>query len=147
MPPNGLSVFFLSRAAIEAIFSNKCPSTIDTKKNLSARSTLRSMNPRTFINNEDLGPLPSHQSRTRSPNVTSLSTSLTEGAIAPHEWSVMPATRCQKRLLYSNLAKRTPDVGSCHASAGGYRDDLRFGRVLLLERHDDSLQKQRLPGT
>ena len=29
-PPNGLSVFFLSRAAISDIFSNKCPSTIDT---------------------------------------------------------------------------------------------------------------------
>ena len=29
-PPNGLSVFFRSRAAISHIFSNKCPSTIDT---------------------------------------------------------------------------------------------------------------------
>lgn len=44
MPPNGLSVFFLSRAAMADIFSNKCPSTIETDhENLSARSATYAM--------------------------------------------------------------------------------------------------------
>ena len=74
MPPNGLSVFFLSRAAISDIFSNKCPSTIDTmtpQKNPQYGSSRRTMKKRhTFVNNEDLSSLPAQQCRARSSDVT-----------------------------------------------------------------------------
>ncbi|KAI0305108.1 hypothetical protein B0F90DRAFT_1701361 [Multifurca ochricompacta] len=74
MPPKGLSVFFLSRVAMAAIFSNKCPSTIDTS------SIMRIW----VVFQRDKA------ERAVLMQLMSLSMLSTVGAIAPHECNVIP---------------------------------------------------------